>query len=148
MILRKRKVGQARASAPVSSKTLLSFSTEIVRRFVGTASIVTHRFTVGPHVTKDVLTVEDIAAVLKVSPGGLRNRISRGLDVPPSFRAGRRRLFLAASFDQWLLDQASVSDPYAVAASNASELRSNQRTTGSPPMPNRGRPRQGWSRLA
>ena len=44
--------------------------------------------------TKEFYTVEEIAELLRIRPGTVRNRLSyRGNDLPPSVVIGRRRLF-------------------------------------------------------
>ena len=49
-------------------------------------------------------TVEEVAVALRVSPGTIRNKLSRGrgADLPPSVRLGRRRLFPQERFHAWL----------------------------------------------
>lgn len=47
---------------------------------------------------KDFYTVEEIATLLRISPGTVRNRLSRGkAQLPPSVLVGRRRLFPRSS---------------------------------------------------
>jgi excisionase family DNA binding protein len=49
-------------------------------------------------------TVDEVAVALRVSPGTIRNKLSRGegADLPPSVRLGRRRLFPQERFEAWL----------------------------------------------
>lgn len=49
-----------------------------------------------------LLTVEELAQELRVTTGTIRNRLSRGDDLPPSIRVGRRRLFPSAELEKWL----------------------------------------------
>lgn len=46
-------------------------------------------------------TVEEIAQLLHMSAGTARNRLSRGDDMPPSMRVGRRRLFPQTTTYNW-----------------------------------------------
>jgi len=46
-------------------------------------------------------TVNEIAKLLHITEGTVRNRLCRGDDMPPHFRAGRRVLFPADQFTQW-----------------------------------------------
>ena len=52
------------------------------------------------------LTLEDVCSLLKISTQTGRNRLSRGEPMPPSFRTGRRRLFLASMVNDWILERA------------------------------------------
>lgn len=53
------------------------------------------------------MTLLDVSRILKISEHTARNRLSRGFPMPPSFRVGRRRLFLTAEVEQWLARQAA-----------------------------------------
>ncbi len=53
-----------------------------------------------------LLSLEQVATLLHISPSTARLRISRGSAMPPSFRTGRRRLFLEEAVTDWLLAQA------------------------------------------
>jgi hypothetical protein len=51
---------------------------------------------------KEFYTVEEIAELLRVRPGTVRNRLSyRSRDLPPSIVIGRRRLFPLAGYETW-----------------------------------------------
>jgi excisionase family DNA binding protein len=51
---------------------------------------------------KEFYTVEEIAELLRIRPGTVRNRLSQGAnDLPPSIVNGRRRLFSLADYEQW-----------------------------------------------
>jgi hypothetical protein len=53
--------------------------------------------------TKEFYTIEEIAELLRVRPGTVRNRLSRrDRNLPPSIAIGRRRLFLVADYDVWI----------------------------------------------
>ncbi|MFV0510209.1 MAG: helix-turn-helix transcriptional regulator [Shewanella algae] len=62
-----------------------------------------------PTTNEKYLTYEQVADLLCMSTGGLRNRMSRGELMPPSVKVGRRRLFPETAFHQWL--QAQKSSP-------------------------------------
>lgn len=52
--------------------------------------------------TKEFYTVEEIAELLRIRPGTVRNRLSyRGYDLPPSVVIGRRRLFPLSGYETW-----------------------------------------------
>lgn len=53
-----------------------------------------------------ILNLEDVCEHLKISVQTGRNRLSRGAPMPPSFRAGRRRLFLFNEVEKWVSDLA------------------------------------------
>jgi hypothetical protein len=49
---------------------------------------------------KEFYTVEEIAELLRIRPGTVRNRLSQGAnDLPPSIVNGRRRLFSLADYE-------------------------------------------------
>ena len=53
--------------------------------------------------TKEFYTVDEIAELLRVRPGTVRNRVSqRRRDVPPSIVIGRRRLFPLCDYELWI----------------------------------------------
>lgn len=57
----------------------------------------------------DILTLDEVCTtMLKITVQTGRNRLSRGLPMPPSFRIGRRRLFVASEVDRWISEQAGV----------------------------------------
>lgn len=60
--------------------------------------------------TERYLTYEQVADLLFMSTGGLRNRHSRGEPMPPSVKIGRRRLFPESVFHDWLTEQRSKGD--------------------------------------
>ncbi|AFS54629.1 hypothetical protein LFML04_2440 [Leptospirillum ferriphilum ML-04] len=54
---------------------------------------------------KKLLTLEEFATELAMTPGSLRNLLSRPndrLDLPPSFRIGKRRFFSAEAVEIWI----------------------------------------------
>jgi hypothetical protein len=53
--------------------------------------------------TKEFYTIEEIAELLRIRPGTVRNRLSRrDRSVPPSIAIGRRRLFLVSDYEVWI----------------------------------------------
>jgi hypothetical protein len=53
--------------------------------------------------TKDFYTVEEIADLLRIRPGTVRNRLFRRADLlPPSIVIGRRRLFPLSDYEVWV----------------------------------------------
>lgn len=59
--------------------------------------------------TEKYLTYEQAADLLCMSTGGLRNRMSRGEQMPPSIKIGRRRLFPETTLHEWLQAHKSPS---------------------------------------
>jgi DNA-binding transcriptional MerR regulator len=60
--------------------------------------------------SKDFYTIEEVAELLRVRPGTVRNRLWRGdSTLPPSVRNGRRRLFPVADYIVWKDRLASAS---------------------------------------
>ena len=55
------------------------------------------------------MTLMEVSQILRISKHTARNRLSMGLPMPPSFRVGRRRLFLRQEVERWLAAQAGVS---------------------------------------
>jgi DNA-binding transcriptional MerR regulator len=54
------------------------------------------------NVTKDFYTIDEVADLLRVRPGTIRNRLWRGdATLPPSVRNGRRRLFPVVGYADW-----------------------------------------------
>lgn len=62
----------------------------------------------------ELLTVTELADVLHMDVGTIRNRLSRGEPMPPSVKIGRRRLFPAQDLSNWiksrLIDNDTNSD--------------------------------------
>lgn len=57
------------------------------------------------------LSHEEVAALLKISPRSLSNRLARGGPVPPSIRLSpRRRLWLASTVMTWLEERERLSE--------------------------------------
>jgi hypothetical protein len=55
-------------------------------------------------------TLGEIAQLLRMSAGTARNRLSRGDDMRPSMRIGRRRLFPQTLVDRWCSRRTPVDD--------------------------------------
>lgn len=55
--------------------------------------------------SKKLLTLEEFATELAMTPGSLRNLLSRPnghLTLPTSFRVGKRRFFVAEEVEKWI----------------------------------------------
>ncbi|MEW4320800.1 helix-turn-helix domain-containing protein [Chromobacterium vaccinii] len=57
------------------------------------------------------MTVAEVSQILRISEHTARNRLSLGLPMPPSFRVGRRRLFLRSEVARWLAERANLTQP-------------------------------------
>lgn len=51
---------------------------------------------------KPLYTIQELADALRLEPTTIRNKLSRGEDMPPSVRIGRRRLFPQDELESWL----------------------------------------------
>lgn len=56
----------------------------------------------------NILTLEEVCFLLKITQQTGRNRLSLGLPMPPNFKVGRRRLFIAQTVNEWIIEQAAV----------------------------------------
>ena len=56
----------------------------------------------------EVLDLSEVCKFLKITVDTARNRICRGEPMPPSFKIGRRWLFLASELDKWIEAQATT----------------------------------------
>jgi hypothetical protein len=56
------------------------------------------------------MTLEEVSAMLRISPGTAANRLSEGKPMPPSFKVGRRRLFLVEEVRRWIANASVDSD--------------------------------------
>lgn len=59
----------------------------------------------------ETMTVAEISQILRISEHTARNRLSLGLPMHPSFRVGRRRLFLRSEVERWLTERANLTPP-------------------------------------
>ncbi|WP_083370337.1 helix-turn-helix domain-containing protein [Chromobacterium sphagni] len=57
------------------------------------------------------MTVTEVSQILRISENTARNRLSLGLPMPPSFRVGRRRLFLRSEVERWLAERTNHIQP-------------------------------------
>ena len=56
----------------------------------------------------DTMTISDVSRLLHITDDTARNRLSAGLAMPPSFRVGRRRLFLRTEVEKWMSERAGA----------------------------------------
>ncbi|WP_091195479.1 helix-turn-helix domain-containing protein [Formivibrio citricus] len=56
------------------------------------------------------MTLAEVSRVLRISEHTARNRLSLNLPMPPSFRVGRRRLFLRPEVERWLAELANPKE--------------------------------------
>jgi hypothetical protein len=68
-------------------------------------------------VAKEFYTVEEMAELLRIRPGTVRNRLlHRSEDVPPSVVIGRRRLFPVSGYEDWKRQRFHVKQALKAAA--------------------------------
>ncbi len=58
---------------------------------------------------KPLYTTQELAHALRLRPGTIRNKLSRGEDLPRSIQVGRRRLFPEHEVEAWLRDHEARS---------------------------------------
>jgi excisionase family DNA binding protein len=80
---------------------------------------------------RPLYTVQELADTLRLQPGTVRNKLSRGEDLPRSVRVGRRRLFPEDAVEAWLQAQEARHE--------AGPSPDNQAAAGPKPL---GRPRR------
>lgn len=68
----------------------------------------------------DTMTISDVSKLLHITEESARNRISAGQAMPPSFRVGRRRLFLRVDVEQWVAER--ITRPQPPTATGASAM--------------------------
>jgi excisionase family DNA binding protein len=71
---------------------------------------------------RPLYTIQELAHTLRLQPGTVRNKLSRGEDLPRSVLVGRRRLFPEDAVEAWLQAQESrqaVPSPGNQAAADA-----------------------------
>ena len=74
----------------------------------------------------------EVATMLKMAPGTVRNRLSRGLSMPPSILVGRRRLFPVDGLNQWIADLCNRSPIDRVQSSELASTRPSGQSLGTP----------------
>jgi excisionase family DNA binding protein len=80
---------------------------------------------------RPLYTIQELANTLRLQPGTVRNKLSRGEDLPRSVRVGRRRLFPEDAVEAWLQAQEARHE--------AALSPDNQAAAGPKPV---GRPRR------
>jgi excisionase family DNA binding protein len=90
---------------------------------------------------RPLYTIQDLAHTLRLQPGTVRNKLSRGEDLPRSVRVGRRRLFPEDGVEAWLQAQEARNE---AAPAPANQVVAGPKTKGRPrrsstiPAPARG----------
>ena len=72
-------------------------------------------------------TTDELAALLHISIGTVRNRMSHGALMPPHVKIGRRVLFPVAQFEKWTT--ALIGQEESSAAPDKSRRRGRPRTS-------------------
>jgi excisionase family DNA binding protein len=89
---------------------------------------------------RPLYTIQELAHALRLQPGTVRNKLSRGEDMPRSVLVGRRRLFPEDAVEAWLQAQEArqtlPSDEVQPAA-DSSRLRGRPRRLSKASAPNR-----------
>lgn len=57
----------------------------------------------------NTLSLDQVCNLLKITVQTGRNRLSSGKKMPPSFRVGRRRLFIEGEVIKWINEQNSTN---------------------------------------
>ena len=94
---------------------------------------------------RPLYTIQELAHTLRLQPGTVRNKLSRGEDLPRSVVVGRRRLFPEDAVEAWLEAQESrqaVPAPGNQAAADAPKPTGRPRGPSSSRVAVRGSRRQ------
>jgi excisionase family DNA binding protein len=81
---------------------------------------------------RPLYTIQELAHALRLQPGTVRNKLSRGEDMPRSVLVGRRRLFLEDAVEAWLQ---GVEARQTVPSSEAQATADPPRAVGRPRRP-------------
>ena len=76
-----------------------------------------------------LLTVEDLAEVLRTTPAAIRQRRLRGSPLPRGFKIGRRFLWRPEDVDTWIDSRAERGDIPAEPGSTSELVRQQQSST-------------------
>jgi len=91
---------------------------------------------------RSLYTIEELANALRLQPGTVRNKLSRGEDLPRSVRVGRRRLFPEDAVEAWLQAQEAPVEaapaPEDQAAAEGPKPIGRPRRLSAVPAPDRG----------
>ena len=91
---------------------------------------------------RPLYTIQELANTLRLQPGTVRNKLSRGEDLPRSVRVGRRRLFPEDAVEAWLQAQEArneaVPSPNNQAAAGGPKPIGRPRRPSTVPVPVRG----------
>ena len=90
---------------------------------------------------RPLYTIQELAHTLRLQPGTLRNKLSRGENLPRSVVVGRRRLFPEGAVEAWLQAQEArqaVPSPGNQAAADAPKPTGRPRGPSSARAPVRG----------
>jgi excisionase family DNA binding protein len=91
---------------------------------------------------RPLYTIQELAHALRLQPGTVRNKLSRGEDMPRSVLVGRRRLFPEDAVEAWLQAQeARQTLPSGEPQAKADPPKPVGRP-GRPSTPNRGSSRK------
>jgi excisionase family DNA binding protein len=94
---------------------------------------------------RPLYTVQELAHTLRLQPGTVRNKLSRGEDLPRSVRVGRRRLFPEDAVEAWLQAQEARQ---AVSSAGNQAAADVPKPAGRPRRPSTASPRSrgSWRR--
>jgi excisionase family DNA binding protein len=89
---------------------------------------------------RPLYTIQELAHALRLQPGTVRNKLSRGEDMPGSVLVGRRRLFPEDAVDAWLQAQEArqtLPSDEAQATADSPRPRGRPRRPSKASAPNR-----------
>jgi excisionase family DNA binding protein len=81
---------------------------------------------------RPLYTIQELANTLRLQPGTVRNKLSRGEDLPRSVLVGRRRLFPEDAVEAWLQGQETRQ---AIPSSEAPDTADRPKPVGRPRCP-------------
>lgn len=90
---------------------------------------------------RPLYTIQELAHTLRLQPGTVRNKLSRGEDLPRSVLVGRRRLFPEDAVEAWLQAQEArqaLPSPGSQAAADAPKPSGTPRRLSGARVPGQG----------
>src|ERR1700681_2232915 len=83
---------------------------------------------------RTLYTIQELAQTLRLQPGTVRNKLSRGEDMPKSVLVGRRRLFPEDAVEAWLQAQEACQ---AIPSCQAQATPDSPKPRGRPRRPSK-----------
>jgi excisionase family DNA binding protein len=92
---------------------------------------------------RPLYTIQELANTLRLQPGTVRNKLSRGEDMPRSVLVGRRRLFPEDAVEAWLRAQEARQ---TIPTDEVQATADPPKPVGRPRHPSASAPKRGFRR--